>query len=112
MENITKQDIEKIVKGSTNVILEDLHKKLNAFGESLDYLKERVDGNTKETARLGEGMTTLKIDLAFIKKEIVEIKEKLDQKIDRHEYIELKKRVDKLENYIQRHMAYHKTVPT
>ncbi|KKS42333.1 hypothetical protein A3H03_02160 [Candidatus Kuenenbacteria bacterium RIFCSPLOWO2_12_FULL_42_13] len=105
MENITKQDIEKIVNGSTNVILEDLHGKFNAFGESLDYLKERVDGNIKETAQLGEGMTTLKIDIAFIKKEIVEIKEKLDQKIDRYEHEKLETRVTRLENYVKKYLV-------
>ena len=129
-EQITKQDIKEIVEEQGRnfdvalkeqgrnfdvalkeqgrgfmVVLEDLNKKFDAFGESLDYVKERQDVLEKKINALEETAGELLTDMKWVKQEIAEIKGKLDAKIDRYEYEKLETRVTRLENYVRKNLA-------
>jgi len=123
MINTTKKELEGLFKKSSNklltdlkhknaVVLEELNKKFDAFGKSLDYVRQKTDENSEKIDELQEEMTTIKIDIAFIKNEITEIRNELNKKTDRYEYQELKKRVDKLESYVKRYMVEKKAAAT
>ena len=105
MENITKKDIEEIIKRTAGVLLEDISSKFDVFGEALDYVRQKVDKLEEKITKLEEKITNIEIDIASIKNELIEIKERLNEKVDRYEYLELKKRVDKLEYYIKRYIV-------
>jgi hypothetical protein len=107
-EIITKKDIKEILEEQNRkymVVIEDLNRKFDAFGESLDYIRERQDILEKKVDAIEEIVGELLVDMKWAKQEIAEIKNKLDGKIDRYEYEKLETRVTRLENYVKKYLV-------
>ena len=96
-------------------ILERMEKQFRVFGEAQEMLKDRVNAmfdmvgkNTedidllKSLARTNtDDIKVMKLDISDIKAELVEINRKLEQKIDRAEYIRLERRVGAIERKLK-----------
>lgn len=97
-----KKEIDPYVHFTT--VLEGIRSDFKVFGESLAYIRDKVDVLEREMSELKERVLNLEIsqsimreDIAEIKIELKEIRAILTQKADIHQVDNLEKRVVRIE---------------
>jgi|SRR3990167_487441 len=94
-------------KDRYTIVLEDIHDQFRSFGEGQDILTTEVQGLKKSVQNLEtrfDGLETevhnLSTKVDAIADDVSDIKTTLSQKVDREEFVQLERKVVKLEKLV------------
>lgn len=97
MEDVVEETVTRVI----GVYMEHIDERFDIVIEGQKALAERLDRLEIQVAALEERMDRMEADIAWLKSEVREIRRELKNKVNRHEFLALEKRVTKLEQQVR-----------